>query len=260
LQVAAGLRHSCGCCHCCHCCHCRCAAAVLQIASPTAADTCLAMYAAVVPTAAAAIAASIAGVLIRLGWQRRNHCWCPGAAVLEMVMLPLSLLSCTCLAMSVAVAATATMLLLHSQCTSPEVRAAATAAVDPWFAPLSLAGRRWAVPQRPLSLLLPPPLPLAAVVLLLALLLCWHCCCAGTAAARNCCATAVALGRCNPTSLNPAAADTCWGTTAVALDDWSRHCRCRSTATDSTCCTTHLQVATAATVAIAATAAVLLLS
>ena len=102
--------------------------------------------------------ALLAGVLIRRGWQSCNHCWCPGAAVPEMVMLPLSLLSCTCLAMSVAVAATSTMLLLHSQCTSPEVRAAATAAVDPWFAPLSLAGRRW----------------------WLQLFSCWQCCCAGT--------------------------------------------------------------------------------
>jgi hypothetical protein len=103
------------------------------------------------------------------------------------------------------------MSVVHSQCTSPEVWAAATAAVDPWFAPLSLAGRRW---------LLPPPLPL-----------CCSCspagAAAGTAAAGNC-ATTVALCRCNPASLNPAAADTCWGTTAAALDDWSRHCRCRS--------------------------------
>jgi hypothetical protein len=47
-------------------------------------------------------------------------------------------------------AAAVTVLLPHSQCTCPGVRAAAAAAVDPCFVPLSLAGRRWAVPQLPL--------------------------------------------------------------------------------------------------------------
>jgi hypothetical protein len=127
-----------------------------EFASPTDADTCLAMPGAVAGTATGCCCPPMH--LPRSAGSR--HCiWLPrncATNVATAAAAAVLLLSCTCLAMSAAVATTTTVLLLHSQCTSPRVQAAATAAVDPCFVPLSLAGRRWVVPM--------PPLPLSILV------------------------------------------------------------------------------------------------